>query len=425
MRVPPDRLTSWRRRIVAVCFVTYACHYLGRVNLSVTVPALRGAYGWDKAAIGVIGTAFYWAYAVGQLINGPLGDRVSPRRLVAVGLMTSALLNVAFGSIGGALPWLVVLWAFNGWAQASGWAPIIRTLSRWFEPAQRGRVTAFIGPSYLVGHAASWALAGALIARFGWRYAYWVPGVLLLAAAGLWYTLARDEPGGGSAEDAPTSAGGRPRALAGLGIAWQGPMRWATAVSLLSGMVKEGLNLWGPTYLVEEQSLGVLGAALSGLLIPGAGIVGQVVTSRVQQRVARGQERPIVAGLGVVVALGAGALFVVSGSGSLAAALGTLALVAAGSHGMNSLLMASLPLSLGSRAPVSGVTGALNFCQYLGAGLGAALVGGLVDRLGWGAAYGCWVACALLIAVVAGWARRRRAPRGEPPGYLRCKPLRG
>ncbi len=405
-------LRTWRRRIVAVCFVTYACYYLGRVNLAVTVPALRQAYGWDKSAIGVIGTAFYWAYAAGQLVNGPLGDRLSPRRLVAVGLVASALLNLVFGSLGGALPWLVALWALNGWAQATGWAPIMRTLSRWFEPAQRARVTALISPSYLVGHAASWALAGTLTARLGWRYAYWVPGVLLLGAAIFWHALARDEPGRvpGEAPDPPASRDA-PR-LAGLSVAWRGPMRWAVAVSLLSGMVKEGLNLWGPTYLVEEQSLGVLGAALSGLLIPLAGIGGQLVTGRVQRRVAAAshatqQERPLVTGLALVVAVGAAALYVVGGGRSPVAALLMLALVAAGSHGMNGLLMASLPLSLGRGAPVSAVTGALNFCQYLGAGLGAALVGTLVDHLGWGGAYGWWAGSALLIALIAAGGARR------------------
>lgn len=405
-------LRTWRRRIVAVCFVTYACYYLGRVNLAVTVPALRQAYGWDKSAIGVIGTAFYWAYAAGQLVNGPLGDRLSPRRLVAVGLVASALINLVFGSLGGALPWLVALWALNGWAQATGWAPIMRTLSRWFEPAQRARVTALISPSYLVGHAASWALAGTLTARLGWRYAYWVPGVLLLGAAIFWHALARDEPGRvpGEAPDPPASRDA-PR-LAGLSVAWRGPMRWAIAVSLLSGMVKEGLNLWGPTYLVEEQSLGVLGAALSGLLIPLAGIGGQLVTGRVQRRVAAAshatqQERPLVTGLALVVAVGAAALYVVGGGRSPVAALLMLALVAAGSHGMNGLLMASLPLSLGRGAPVSAVTGALNFCQYLGAGLGAALVGTLVDHLGWGGAYGWWAGSALLIALIAAGGARR------------------
>lgn len=403
-------LRSWRHRIVAVCFVTYACYYLGRVNLAVTVPALRAAFGWDKAAIGVIGTAFYWAYAAGQLVNGPLGDRLSPRRLVAAGLVASALLNLIFGSLGGALPWLVALWALNGWAQATGWAPIIRTLSRWFEPAQRARVTALISPSYLVGHALSWTLAGTLTARLGWRYAYWVPGILLIGAAALWYLLARDRPPGPAGEKGERRNRNGARPLADLGVAWRGPMRWAAVVSLLSGMVKEGLNLWGPTYLVEEHSLGVLGAALGGLLIPAAGIAGQIVTGRVQQRVARGRERPVVAGLGLVVALGAVALYVLAGGRSLIVALLMLALVAAGSHGMNGLLMASLPLSLGPGAPVSAVTGALNFGQYLGAGLGAALVGVLVDRFGWGGAYGWWASCALLITLIAaGGARRVRA----------------
>jgi len=288
----------------------------------------------------------------------------------------------------------------------------MRTLSRWFEPAQRARVTALISPSYLVGHAASWALAGTLTARLGWRYAYWVPGVLLLGAAIFWHALARDEPGRapGEAPDPPASRDA-PR-LAGLSVAWRGPMRWAIAVSLLSGMVKEGLNLWGPTYLVEEQSLGVLGAALSGLLIPLAGIGGQLVTGRVQRRVAAAshatqQERPLVTGLALVVAVGAAALYVVGGGRSPVAALLMLALVAAGSHGMNGLLMASLPLSLGRGAPVSAVTGALNFCQYLGAGLGAALVGTLVDHLGWGGAYGWWAGSSLLIALIAAGGARR------------------
>jgi len=417
--VDPGR---WRRRVMVVCFVTYACYYLGRVNLAVTLPALRLAFGWDKAAVGIIGTAFYWAYAAGQLVNGALGDRFSPRRLVAIGLVVSALLNLAFGSAWGVLPLLVLLWALNGWAQSTGWAPIIRTLSRWFGPAQRARVTALISPSYLVGHAASWTLAGALTARFGWRTAYWVPAAALLAAAVTWFAVVRDAPDDDGA-GAPARPIVAPTALLGEGLrlVWRGALRWALAVSVLSGVIKEGVNLWGPTYLVEEQSLGLFGAALSGLLIPVAGIVGQLVTGYVQRRLERAvhptqQERPVVAALGLIVAIGAAGLYAAASSHSLVVALAMLALVSAGSHAMNGLLMASLPLSLGPAAPVSAVTGLLNFCQYLGAGLGAALVGGLVDRLGWGGAYGWWAGCALAIALTAAGALRRGRLAGPAEG---------
>jgi sugar phosphate permease len=64
----------------------------------------------------------------------------------------------------------------------------------------RGRITALFSPCYVVGHAASWALAGWLTGRYGWRSAFWVPGALLAVAALIWYISARDAPGAAPAE---------------------------------------------------------------------------------------------------------------------------------------------------------------------------------------------------------------------------------
>jgi sugar phosphate permease len=168
-------LRGWRTRIFFICWLTYAGYYLGRVNLAVALPSIQADLHWSKAAAGLIGSAFYWVYALGQLINGRLGDQLSARRLVAMGLVASALLNLAFGA-SSALPLMALIWAANGLAQSTGWGPMMKTLARWFEPRQRGRLTALFMPCYVVGHAASWALGGWLCASRGWRYAFIVPG---------------------------------------------------------------------------------------------------------------------------------------------------------------------------------------------------------------------------------------------------------
>jgi len=186
-------LRSWQRRIFLTCWLTYASFYLCRVNLSVALPAIQGEFGWSKVGAGLIGSAFFWVYAWGQFVNGQLGDRLPPRPFVAVGLLASVALNAAFG-FAASLPTMVILWGMNGYFQSTGWGPIVCTISHWFGPARRGRLSALLGPSYVLGHVASWLLAGWLVARWGWRAAFWVPAALTVPSVLHWLVRVRNSP---------------------------------------------------------------------------------------------------------------------------------------------------------------------------------------------------------------------------------------
>ncbi|NLG26661.1 MAG: MFS transporter [Chloroflexi bacterium] len=411
-------LSYWRRRVFAVAWLTYAGYYLGRVNFAVALPSLRADLGWSKAVAGLIGSLFYWVYATGQLVNGQLGDRVSARRMVGLGLAASGLINIALAfplvrssalSSQLVLAVMLVLWLANGWMQSTGWGPIVKTLSLWFSPAERGRVTALFNPCYVVGHAAAWALVGALIARHGWRAAFGGPGVLLLFIAALWYLLLPER----APEDheQPLKPALSPASvLRGLReVAALPQMRWALAICFLSGMVKDGLTLWGPTYLVEAQGLSLSTAALTATLIPIAGICGAIAGGAFLHGRDHGSEMRIVIGFALTLALGAVALYHFGDDHRVALAVAALALIATSSHGINALLMSALPLSLGPRGKVSAAAGTLDFVSYLGGGLSATLIGGIEETWGWGAVYGIWVGIALAIGALAWISRRKRA----------------
>jgi OPA family glycerol-3-phosphate transporter-like MFS transporter len=404
----------WRWRVFAVAWLTYAGYYLGRVNLAIALPSLRAEFGWSKASVGLLGSLFYWVYALGQLVNGQLGDRVSPRRMVAIGLAASGLANLLFARQH-ALPAMFALWLANGWAQSTGWGPIVKTLSRWFAPERRGKITALFNPCYVVGHAAAWALAGMLIAWRDWRAAFWGPGTVLLGVAAFWFALVRDGPASTSQAPAPQT----PREHLTLAHLFDGVkalaadprLRWALAACFLSGMIKDGLTLWAPTYLVEAQGLGVSAAALTGTLVPIAGVVGALVGGALLRGHDRTSEMRIVLGFALLLALGAFGLYRVGGAHQLWLALATLSLVALSSHGINALLMSSLPLSLGPQGRVSSAAGTLDFVSYVGGGLSATLIGGIQEAWGWSAVYGIWVAIALGITVLA-WVSWRRQTSG-------------
>jgi OPA family glycerol-3-phosphate transporter-like MFS transporter len=393
-----------QRRVFGLCWITYAGYYLGRVNLAVALPLLAAELALGKGAAGLIGGAFYWCYALGQLYHGALGDRVSARRLVTAGLLASAALNLLFSRANG-LALLVALWALNGWAQSTGWGPMIRTLAHWFSPQQRGRLTAFFSPCYVLGHALSWALAGWLVTRSGWRASFWVPGLLLVLLAALWAILARDAPPGTPrAPLGPAKESARPWTMmrGALMALWrERGLRWALLTCFLSGMIKDGLTLWGPTYLMEQQALSLPQAALSALFIPLAGMAGAMAAGWLAHRHPLANEARAVLPLALLLGGAALGLYLLAATPLRFLAVALLGLCAFGSHGINALLMTSLPLALGHQGRASTTAGTFDFVSYAGGGLSAALVGATQERLGWGAVFALWAGVALAMSALA------------------------
>src|SRR5690606_3002551 len=110
----PDKLTADRtsepgvalltgeRQMVWTIWLSYGAFYFCRTNLSAAVPGMEdsvgeGGLGLKSEEVGAILASLKIAYGVGQLLNGQLSERVSPRVLLAVGMFGSALLNMLFG----------------------------------------------------------------------------------------------------------------------------------------------------------------------------------------------------------------------------------------------------------------------------------------------------------------------------------------
>jgi sugar phosphate permease len=403
---PVDRhFRRWQWRIFGVAWLAYASFYLCRVNLAVALPVIRADLSWDSRTAGLVGSAFLWVYALGQLINGVLGQRANARWFVGAGMLVSALCNVAFGSAS-ALPLMVVLWAVNGWVQSMGWGPIIKTIRAWFDSRRRGRIAAFFSPCFVLGHLAAWAAGGWLVARYGWRYAFWLPAAVFGAMALIWIASVRPTPqaaGFGAAGDRldPLPAG-LGRTLGSL-LA-QPRLRWAALICILSSMIKDGLTLWAPTMLVDAWQMPVERAALAASAVPLLGLGGSLLAGWATDRYFRSHEMPGVAGLSLALgAAMAGFLLLPGGKGPWMAIL-LLGLSGMAAYGINALLLTSLPLSFGAPAAVAGF---LDFSSYVGGGISALVAGQLLARGTWDAVYSYWLAATLLAALIAATSQRR------------------
>jgi sugar phosphate permease len=61
--------------ILVLISLMYLITYLDRVNISTAAPVISKEFGFDKITMGVIFSAFVWAYALFQVPGGWIGIR--------------------------------------------------------------------------------------------------------------------------------------------------------------------------------------------------------------------------------------------------------------------------------------------------------------------------------------------------------------
>src|ERR1044072_1890636 len=133
--------------VLWVLWLTYGSFYFCRNNLAVALPGIQTELGYTKSELGSILMALKLTYGLGQFINGQLAERISPRRLLAVGMFGSAMLNVLFG-LETFFYFLLFVWASTGYAQPLGWTPTMRVTANWFPAIRRGHAIGLIGTGY-------------------------------------------------------------------------------------------------------------------------------------------------------------------------------------------------------------------------------------------------------------------------------------
>ena len=109
------RRAQWRM-LVATMFC-YLFFYTGRQTAGFAIPGIHKELGISLTTLGWMSATLFWCYAVGQFINGNLGDRHGARLMMSLGAVISCALNwvVSFGQ--GVLT-LFIPWGANGYAQS-------------------------------------------------------------------------------------------------------------------------------------------------------------------------------------------------------------------------------------------------------------------------------------------------------------------
>jgi sugar phosphate permease len=400
-----------------VTWLAYACYYLGRKGLGVSKVAMEAELGLDKPALVAIETAFLAAYALGQFVNGRLGDRLGARRIIGFGMLASAGCCVVFGL--SSATWIFVAMFFgNGLAQSTGWPGTVKAMAEWTRPETRGRVMGVWATCYQVGGIAATAAATFFLVRAGWRGAFWGPAIGVALVGVLVLTTLKPGPG-----LVPTSAGGDAPASADADelrkeaqrAVLKSPIVWCYGVSYFSlKLIRYSLLFWLPYFL--EKRLGFTGGT-PGYLSTSfeiGGVAGTLLIGYVSDRLVARYPRSIIAAAAMVGLSASLFLYGRFGSGGLAVNFASMALVGALLFAADSLLSGAAAQDAGGPHAAAMAAGVVNGVGSIGAVLQGTVTVVVEARWGWEGLFYVFLVLALVgaLALVPTF-RRRPLPGAE------------
>jgi sugar phosphate permease len=374
---------------VSFCYLFY---YTGRQTFGFAIPGIQKELGLSKEMLGWVSATMLWAYAVGQSINGNLGDKFGGRTMMFTGAVLSFAANWATSFADSFIGFLLA-WGLNGYFQAMGFAPGSRLLSNWWGHKNRGFVYSFYvgmsGFSSVLAYFLPIVILGGL--GLDWRWIFRLSVLFMLFGAVVMFLTVRERPEdlglARPADDSPdeeTNAGAaseasllRYRAVlsnwrlyaAGLSIGFQNAARYALLVWIpvhfLGPNWKSASSVIDPTWITVALPIGMA--------------LGASTNSWMSDIVFQSQRYKAIITYMVLAAIIAIAMeFVPHGS-----LLGIFGLFLCGFFvfGPASSFWALCPDIFGRR--LSGTaTGVLNFISYACAGLGEPLIGRFMDQTG-------------------------------------------
>ena len=80
--------------LLSLSWLVYFVGYLARLNYGAVTPEIIRTTGISNASAGLISTGATVCYAIGQVISGILGDRVSPRYVMFGGIFCTSVCNL-------------------------------------------------------------------------------------------------------------------------------------------------------------------------------------------------------------------------------------------------------------------------------------------------------------------------------------------
>ncbi|MBR2020067.1 MAG: MFS transporter [Clostridia bacterium] len=383
--------------IGSLCSISYFAVYIARNILSAVTPQMV-EQGISEVYIGSISSLYFVFYAVGQLINGVIGDKIRAKWMISFGLFGAGVTNLLFSHLIATPALATLVYALTGFFLSMIYGPMTKVVSENTEPLHATRCSL----GYTFASFFGSPTAGLLASFLAWQGVFAASSAVLfvMAAMGvLCFTLFERRGVVRYGQYKPTKKG-----VGNIGVLLRRQIVKFSLISILTGVVRTSVVFWLPTYI--SQFLGY-SAKTSAKHFTAATLVISLtafVAVFVYEKLGHNMDKTILMMFSCSAFFFAGTYFLRHPAVNLVCIV--LAIMA--SNGAASMLWSRYCPSLRDTGMVSSATGFLDFLSYMAAAAANLIFANAVTSIGWKNLILVWLAL-MVLGVIISLPNKKRA----------------
>jgi len=376
--------------IGTLCSISYFAVYIARNILSAVTPQMV-EQGISEAYIGSISSLYFVFYAVGQLINGVIGDKIRAKWMISFGLFGAGVTNLLFSHLIATPALATLVYALTGFFLSMIYGPMTKVVSENTEPLHATRCSL----GYTFASFFGSPTAGLLASFLAWQGVFAVSSAALFAMAALgvfFFTLLERRGVIRYGQYQPPAKG-----TGNIRVLLRHRIVKFSLISILTGVVRTSVVFWLPTYI--SQFLGY-SAKTSAKLFTAATLVISLtafVAVFVYEKLGHNKDKTILLMFSCSAFFFAGTYFLRHPAVNLVCIV--LAIMA--SNGAASMLWSRYCPSLRDTGMVSSATGFLDFLSYMAAAAANLIFANAVTSIGWKNLILVWLALMVLGVIIS------------------------
>ncbi len=381
--------------LIALCWIVYTCSYLGKLGYNANITQIENAYSLSHSTAGMVSTFFFFAYGIGQIINGIFCKKYNVRLVVFGCLLVSGLMNLLVG-FSNNFAFIKYFWLINGAALSVLWPSLIRLLSETLDKENIGRAVVVMGTTVATGTFFVYGLSALFVALGVYEIMFFLAGILLPLIALLWIfsypKLVKQKTEEEAHEMQLSTELSHKKKLGWLWIS----ISILAVFAIFDNLVKDGLTTWVPMILKETYALPDYVSILLTMLLPILAIFGTSVAVWMHKKVK--DFVMLCSLLFLVSAVCIGLVILCMPTGWFVVTLGCFGVVSCVMAGVNNIITSMMPLYWKEKLNAGLTAGVLNGCCYVGSTISAYGLGLIADMGGWNLVF--WLLFSLCVIAV-------------------------
>lgn len=376
--------------IGALCSVSYLAVYIARNILGAVTPQMI-ENGFLESNIGAISSSYFITYAIGQLINGAIGDKIKARYMICMGLFFAGIANILFPIFAEDQTVAIAIYASSGFFLAMIYGPMTKLVSENTDPIHATRCSLGYTFASFIGSPA----AGILASFLTWKSVFIAGSIALIAMAVVAFCCfllmerkgiikygqyKREKQKGGSFKEL-----------------FRRRIIKFSLISILTGIIRTSVIFWLPTYIAQylnfapEKAAGIYTVAT--LFIATTAFISVFVYERLKRNM----------NLTILIMFSISTLMFLGVYLVRQPVINVIFMVLAimSSNAAATMLWSRYCPSLYDTGMVSSVTGFLDFLSYMAAAFANLVFANAVTGIGWSNLILVWMGIVGLGLIVA------------------------